>query len=167
MAKVLSDEELLEYIQNNFIYDDGKIKRLDRKNSDGSYDKDGYLIIKIKGKQYKAHRIVFALVHGRFPDGEIDHINGVRDDNRIENLRECTRLGNVLNEHREANKDTKYVGIYYDKTYGLKKHYAFHFRGKTYRFATPEEAYVCKDRLRRETYGDYYTYLNRECKGAL
>jgi hypothetical protein len=57
----MSDTEVIEYIKKYFIYNqDGTFTRTDRKNSNGSLDKDGYLIIKIKGKQYKAHRLVYA-----------------------------------------------------------------------------------------------------------
>ena len=48
----MSEEKLIEYLNKYFIYhSNGKLSRIDRKNSTGSYDKDGYLIIKIKGKQ--------------------------------------------------------------------------------------------------------------------
>lgn len=50
----------------------------------------------IKGEQFRAHRIIFKWVHNEEPE-EIDHINGIRDDNRIENLRACSRRENLLN----------------------------------------------------------------------
>lgn len=61
-------EKLIE-IKNSFSYDPktGKIDRLNRKNSNGSYDKDGYLIIKFKGRQYKAHRLAWLLYYGILP----------------------------------------------------------------------------------------------------
>ena len=144
--------DVIKYIQKNFEYNqDGTFTRHDRKNSNGSLDKDGYLIIKIKGKQYKAHRLVFAYFNGRFPHGEIDHINRIRTDNRIENLRECNREDNVLNTRRKPNKDTGVVGIRYDKsTKGLKSRYTFHIFKKTYRFRTLEEAVKAKNKLVNE-----------------
>ena len=64
--------DVIQYIRENFIYhENGTFTRKDRRNSCGSLDKDGYLIIKIKKKQYKAHRLVFAYHNGRFPDGEL------------------------------------------------------------------------------------------------
>lgn len=144
-----SDDEVVQHIRKYFIYNkDGTFTRTDRMNSNGSFDKDGYLIIKIKGKQYKAHRLVFAYFNGRFPHGEIDHINRNRADNRIENLRECTRQQNVENTTRIPNPKTGVIGIYYDTcTKGLKKRYTFHFNGKTYRFLTLEEALAEKESL--------------------
>lgn|SRR5699024_8650750 len=137
----MSDDVLIEYIKDYFVYNsDGTITRLDRKNSNGSYDKDGYLILKIKGKQYKAHRIIYAMHHGVMPNKEIDHINRIRDDNRIENLRLVDRKTNVRNSLLKPNKNTGVVGVYIDKTNGLKKKYATKLGGKTYRFYSLEDA---------------------------
>ena len=87
-----------EYIFKHFKYNkDGTITRDDRKNSLGSYDKDGYLILKIKGKQFKAHRIAWLLNYGEFPKGEIDHINRCRTDNRIENLIPLREIIEIIN----------------------------------------------------------------------
>lgn len=140
-----------KYIKQHFIYDNGKLIRDDRKNSNGSFDKDGYLIVKVKGKQFKAHRIVWLLHYGKFPEKEIDHINRVRTDNRIENLRECTRTENIHNSYIPINKDTGVRGIYQDKcTKGLKAVYAFHYHGKTIRSRTLEEAINKKMELNNE-----------------
>lgn len=141
--------DVIKYIQKNFIYNsDGTFSRLDRKNSSGSLDKDGYLIIKIKGKQYKAHRLVFAYFNGRFPEREIDHINRIRTDNRIENLRECTRTQNIQNTTKKVNPKTGVIGIYYDsKTKGLKSRFSFRFQKKMYRFRTLDQAIRKKEQL--------------------
>lgn len=130
------------YIKEHFIYNfDGSITRTDGKNSCGSYDKDGYLIIKVKTKRFKAHRIVWLLNYGEFPASELDHINRNRADNRIENLRESNRLQQAKNKEQKPNPDTGLIGVYLDKsTKGLKKKYAFHHNGKAYRFYTKEEA---------------------------
>ena len=140
--------EIESYIKTNFEYCPvtGVINRFDRRNSNGSYDKDGYLIIKIKQRQFKSHRLAWFLYYGRFPDKEIDHINRERADNRLINLREVDRIGNIKNTHREPNKITGVVGIYYDKTPGLKKNYAYGKSGKTYRFYTLEEAVESKQK---------------------
>ncbi|MBF1299651.1 MAG: HNH endonuclease [Parvimonas sp.] len=138
-----------EYIFKNFSYNPltGKITRNDRKNSNGSFDKDGYLIIKIKGKQFKAHRLAFLLYYGYFPKKEIDHINRIRTDNRILNLREVTRLENIKNITKKINENTGEVGIYLDKTKGLKKNICFKYKNKTYRFYSIEEAKNKKEML--------------------
>jgi hypothetical protein len=135
------DREIIDYILENFIYhSNGSITRNDRKNSNGSYDKDGYLIIKVKGKQFKAHRIAYLLNYRRFPIGEIDHINRDRKDNRIENLRVVSRKANIDNTIKKPNKNTGVVGVYIDNTNGLKKKFATNINGKTLRFMTLQEA---------------------------
>ncbi len=135
------DNYVIEYIQKHFTYnEDGTFTRHDRKNGAGSLDKDGYLIIKIRGKQFKAHRLVFAYFNNRFPNGEIDHINRDRLDNRIENLRECTRVENIKNSIAKPNHRTGVVGVHLDTTRGLKKKYATKHNGKTYRFYSLDEA---------------------------
>lgn len=129
-----------KYILQHFNYDDGKITRDDRKNSNGSIDKDGYLIIKVKSKQFKAHRIAWLLNYGHFPKSELDHINRNKLDNRIENLRESNRSEQNRNKDRKPNKETGQIGIYIDRTKGLKKNYATKINNKTYRFYTLQEA---------------------------
>lgn len=137
----MNECELKEYIKKHFHYDNGIIRRDDRKGSGGSLDKDGYLVIKVKGKQFKAHRIAWLLCYGDFPKSEIDHINRDRLDNRIENLRESTRKEQARNTTRTPNKDTGVVGVYLDKsTKGLKKRFTTRFNKKTYRFYSLEDA---------------------------
>ena len=142
-------DNIEEYIKQHFKYHpDGSLTRTDRKNSNGTLDKDGYLIIKVKKRQFKAHRIVWLLNYGEFPKSELDHINRNRIDNRIENLRESNRQEQVENRYVPPNPQTGAVGIYLDKTKGLKKRYAFQFKGKIYRCYTVKEAEELKRCLR-------------------
>ena len=145
----------LQYILDNFkLHPDGSITRTDRKGGCGSLDKYGYLILKIKGRQYKAHRVAFALHNGRWPAGVIDHINGNRSDNRIENLREVSQAQNVANTKKQKNPDTGEFGIHIDRaTKGLKKRFTFRFGGRSYRFYTIAEAKQMKDKLWEDKYG--------------
>jgi hypothetical protein len=59
-----------------------------------AYDTSGYLSGLILGRAYKAHRIIFLWVTGRWPDPEVDHDNHIRDDNRWVNLLEKTHRRN-------------------------------------------------------------------------
>lgn len=63
----------------------------------GAINSDGYIQIKIDQRIYKAHRLVWLYVHGRWPDDLLDHINLVRADNRLCNLREATKSQNRMN----------------------------------------------------------------------
>lgn len=145
----MNTSELLSYLDVYFNYDKetGHIERTDRKNSNGSKDKDGYLIIKIKGKQYKAHRLAWLIVYREWPQDEIDHINRDRTDNRINNLRVVDRCGNINNTTKKINKDTGCYGIYIDRTRGLKKKYAFRHNNKMHRFYTLEDAIMAKGEI--------------------
>jgi hypothetical protein len=135
--------ELQSHLKSYFSIDPetGIISRTDRKNSNGSIDKDGYRIIKIKGRQFKAHRIAWFLYYGESPTLEIDHINRNRLDNRKSNLRLSNRLENVRNANIQPNKQTGVIGVYIDKcTYGLKKVYTTRYKTKTYRFYSLNDA---------------------------
>lgn len=57
----------------------------------------GYVDIRIDAKKYKAHRLAWLYVHGRWPEKLIDHINGVKTDNRLINLREASAAENAMN----------------------------------------------------------------------
>lgn len=136
-------DDIIEHIKKYLSYNPktGEISRTDRKNSCGSLCHSGYLILKIKGKQYKAHRIAWLLYYGVQPTLEIDHINRIKTDNRIVNLREATRYDNIKNRNIKPNKETNIVGISIDKsTDRLKKKYTVHYNRKTYRFYTIEDA---------------------------
>lgn len=60
----------------------------------GYVDSAGYISIYYKGLNLKAHRIAWVVYYGGWPNDVIDHINGVKSDNRIENLRDVTQSEN-------------------------------------------------------------------------
>ena len=63
----------------------------------GWVEREGYRRILVAGKKFKEHRLAWAVVYGEWPDAQVDHINGVRTDNRITNLRLATRSQNAQN----------------------------------------------------------------------
>lgn len=65
----------------------------------------------VYAKSYLAHRIAWLLYYGEWPTHEIDHINGVRADNRIENLRDVTHRINLRNQKRKSTNKTGFSGI--------------------------------------------------------
>lgn len=80
-----------------------------------SKDRDGYLVMRIDGKTYFSHRLVWLYVHGTFPSGVIDHINRIKTDNRPENLRDVTRSENRQNTIAQKNNKSGYKGIWWHK----------------------------------------------------
>lgn len=61
---------------------------------------NGYVLVRIDGHLYRAHRLIWLMVHGEMPMRDIDHINGDRADNRLVNLRVVTRGENLQNLRR-------------------------------------------------------------------
>lgn len=92
--------ELVHYnpVSGLFIRRIGRSGRGSRAGSvAGSIDTDGYIILHIDHRHYKAHRLAWLYVHGAFPPDEVDHRNGIRNDNRWCNLRPATRRENLQN----------------------------------------------------------------------
>lgn len=83
----------------------------------GSKHHSGYYQVQIDGKLIMVHRIIWEMHYGKIPKGmEIDHINHVRDDNRLENLRLVTRQGNRRNQRiTSRNKTSGVMGVYWNK----------------------------------------------------
>lgn len=147
--------EFESYLLEHFSYNpiNGLIERSDRKNSTGSIDTHGYLILKIKGKQYKAHRIAWFLQFQEWPKNFIDHKNGNKLDNRLKNLRKASADLNNNNPNNKnlqrINSDTGVRGIYKDKvTKGLRAVYTFRIKSKVYRFRSLKEAVKVKKQLK-------------------
>lgn len=78
----------------------------------GSPNDRGYIQIRIDKTTYRAHRLAWLIFYGRWPENQIDHINGIRTDNRIKNLREANAAQNAQNQ-RTASSDNKsgYLGV--------------------------------------------------------
>jgi hypothetical protein len=77
----------------------------------GSISKTGYLVINIFGKVQKAHRLIWLYAHGKWPNGSLDHINRIKTDNRLENLKLVTQKQNSENQPLRKNNTSGYPGI--------------------------------------------------------
>ena len=95
-----------------FFPEDGRIDRVfspsgKRRENSGYPNANGYIYLYHQGKYRKVHQLIWEHVHGEIPDGLfIDHINGVRSDNRICNLRLATRQQNGENRQKLAKNNT-------------------------------------------------------------
>lgn len=78
----------------------------------GTAQNQGYRVIKIDGSKYLAHRLAWKMHYGNDPKDYIDHINGIKNDNRIQNLRECTHAENLRNRGKNKNNKSGYKGVY-------------------------------------------------------
>lgn len=116
MKEMISHEDLLErlaYDEESGVFT-WKVRR-GRKAYPGavagSLESLGYRQIGTSGRLYMAHRLAWFYVHKSWPEREIDHINGNRDDNRICNLREASRGENTRNSAIRKDSTTGVKGV--------------------------------------------------------
>lgn len=104
---------MIDRLRERLRYDPASGKLFWRRNGREAFTADngrGYRCSVIDGKALKAHRVVFAIMTGRWPT-EIDHINGDRSDNRWANLREVDRQTNSTNRRIRIDNTSGRVGI--------------------------------------------------------
>lgn len=75
----------------------------------------GYLHGSIFDRNYRAHRVVWLLHTGAWPNGEVDHENGKRNDNRPVNLRDVSSSKNKQNARRRSDNRSGVTGVFWDK----------------------------------------------------
>lgn len=116
-------------IQSIFQYKDGvlywnaDISRKAKKGAVAGSTKTsvhGYCVITYKRKHYKRSRLVFLMHNGYLPDS-VDHINGCKSDDRIENLRPCTQSQNNCNAKLSKNNKSGVKGVYWSEREGKWK----------------------------------------------
>ena len=81
----------------------------------GSLESRGYRQIRIRGVRYPAHRLAWYYIYGVEPKEYLDHINGERDNNRLENLREATHAQNLRNRGKLPNNTSGFKGVHWDR----------------------------------------------------
>jgi hypothetical protein len=99
---LISQNELKQFLRIN--PETGECLTLKGKPA-GSMSWNGYRRVNVKNREYKVHRLVWLWVHGEHPPANmtIDHINGIKTDNRISNLRVITQLQNTALYHGERD----------------------------------------------------------------
>lgn len=117
----------------------------------------GYKAGTLMYRAVRAHRVAWALHHGSWPDGEIDHINGDKADNRAINLRLVNRQQNAKNRPRCSNNSSGYKGVsmhsqtqrWTARIMSDKKSYSLGF------FDTPEAAHRAYVEASRRLHGEF------------
>ena len=147
-------KNLFTYIDGNLI---AKTNSKQRKIGDtlSSLNDKGYLRSSVNGKSYRVHRLVFLYHHGYMPE-QVDHIDGNRTNNRIENLREATSAQN--NQNRKVTSKSGIKGVVWHKQ--SKKWVAsiclnrksIHLGS----FLSIEEAALVANRARQLAHGEFY-----------
>jgi hypothetical protein len=114
---------------------------------------NGYLQIGFKGKLYYGHRLAWYLHYGAWPKNHIDHINGIRNDNRIINLRDVTSKDNNFNKKSHRDKTVKHYS--FDKSKKVWEVYR-HENNKKFRFG-----YFKTEKLARQFIENNIELINR------
>lgn len=116
----------------------------------------GYLKVSIDGKSYQIHRLVWLYHHGVLPD-LVDHINGDKADNRIENVRPATTSQNSRNRGATKSNPTGLKGVsFYRRTNTWRAQITAN--GKKYWlgvYETPQEAHEAYRRAAVKLHGDF------------
>ena len=101
-------KELFSYCQETGFLTRKKTLKYNAKAGDTlkTINSMGYVTLSVAGKRYLAHRLIWLYVYGAWPKHEIDHINGIRHDNRISNLRDVSHQANINN--LKIDKRNKY-----------------------------------------------------------
>lgn len=151
-------------LREAFSYDAETGKLFDlRKNGKEITVRDhrGYIAFGAFNVYLRGHRVAWALHHGRWPDGYLDHINNVHDDNRIANLREATASQNTRNQGKGSRGNSKYKGVFFDKSEGIWRA-SITADGKAYycgRHRTEEAAAKAYNEAAKRLHGEF-AYLN-------
>lgn len=117
------NDGLIPLVREYFTYSDGDLFRVKASKyrpetlgkKFGGLTGTGYIQGWFRGKLYYLHHLVFIYHNHKLPCSFIDHIDGDRLNNRIENLRESTPQQNSFNSRPRAGSSSKYKGISYDK----------------------------------------------------
>lgn len=146
------------------------VKHWERQAGDlaGSYSPVGYRYISLLGKKYPEHRVAFALHHGRWPDGLIDHIDRDKLNNRPNNLRESTKSRNAMNASQRTLSKSGYRGVSRHRRKWISEIRIDSTRMYLGLFDTPEDASAARLEKLRELYGsDFVKNISDEYSRAV
>lgn len=141
-----------------FIWINSKSSAIKKYKIAGTIDVYGYVAIRINGKVYKAHRLAWLYVYGEFPSKMLDHIDRIKTNNSICNLRLATSSQNSRNVTSNKKNTSGYRGVVWHKrdkrwqaactVYGKQIHIG--------NFNTAEEAHLAYEEFKKNAYGDNF-----------
>lgn len=115
----------------------------------------GYKTGFIFGRQFQSHRVIWAIHYGVWPVDEVDHIDGVKTNNVICNLRQATRAENCRNTRSAAGSTSKYLGVYKRDDYWVAEIGGGGERESISGFSTEELAAEEYNRMASLRYGEF------------
>jgi hypothetical protein len=127
----------------------------------GTLSTNGYRNVSINGRLFRAHRVIWTMVYGQAPKDFIDHKNGVRDDNRLVNLRECDRHENQTNTKRMSRNKSGFKGVSKGKSRKNPWMAFIAYRGKQCylgSFKSPEEAHAAYCEFAIQIHGEFANF---------
>lgn len=159
----MDNEELLKECSHRLKYVDGELfwenpsaRRTHKGDLAGWEDNRGYRRLEIMGRSYMMHRLIFFIHHGYFPE-IVDHIDGVKLNNKIENLREVTPSQSSCNIKTRFNSISGVKGVTWrkDRSRWIAR---ITIRGKVYHigsYKNVEDAEKGIQEKRSELHGEY------------
>ena len=145
----METEQLLRKISNVLSYVDGRV--LTKEGHDlSTKTHQGYRQIYFDGKPFLVHRLVFFMHNGYFPK-IVDHINGNKEDNRIENLQGCDQKVNMAKAKVFSTNKTGFKGVHFNKHANKYEAYYWNNYKKIYcgLYDTAEEAFKAREMKRK------------------
>ena len=160
-------KELLNYDSETGIitWKVSRNKRIKIGSEAGTLHHTGYRHIGIsindKSKSLQAHRIAYFIYHGKLPN-LIDHVNGIREDNHISNIRSCTSQQNTFNTGKRIHNTSGFKGVSWYKQTGKWKADIRHNGKKIHLgyYTCPKEASKAYEAKAKEIHGAFYTERN-------
>lgn len=134
-----------------------KLQRSRKAGALGWLRPNGYRVMDVHRRKYLVHRLAWLYVHGDWPDGEIDHVNRDKDDNRIANLRVATKRLNGGNRGPNSNNRFGFKGVVAEPRSGrwvahIKRDGASRYLGT---FDSPDEAHAAYMNAATAQYGAF------------
>lgn len=160
------------YIRNTLSYDPDtgifrwksrddvrlSIRHIFKGQEAGIIAKNGYRVIRIMSQHFLGQRLAWVIMTGEWPKEEMDHINGVRADNRWTNLRSATKSQNCVNRKVSSRNTSGYKGVSLERRTN-KWLAAIKIAGRSIRlstYATPEEAHVVYVAASKKAHGEFF-----------
>ena len=167
MSNIYTNEQITqEFLKEHLEYRDGHLWwfkptsiRVKIGQQFGSCHNGGYRRGMLKSKNCYEHRLIWFYHYGKWPKDQLDHINGIKDDNRIENLREATKQQNQFNRKSGKDSSSTYKGVSWDKRskkWGAK----YTYKGKNYFVGYYETEVEAAESYRKSTEHLHKDYAN-------